>query len=307
MSIRSYTQLMEQASNWQAQTTVTPQGNSVSYAFWNMAQPAQGHVLIIPGRNERFLKYTEVAGEWAARGIQTLCVSPNPDVSNFTRYMDEFQHVFNSIWLPHVKNDFAIVQGHSTGAHIAARALSTGQSHIKGAEALIMSAPLAGMNYRVPHIPDSVAAAVTSIMGTLMPNAYALGQKAYDRSLWQFEGNRWTSDEGRYGMMMDIAEHAPQHAPHGAKWGWVLAAQRSCAAFDRDLPKLKIPQLLLATPNDRAVNGDAQGKFKLAERVDFPESGHEIFMERDEIRAKAWQHIDRFVAQLRHNRAPHAA
>ena len=303
MSIRTHAQLMEQASNWHAHTDITPQGNKVSYAFWNMAQP-KGHVLIVPGRNERVLKYTEVASEWAERGIQTLCISPEPDIRNFDRYLDEFNHVFRTIWLPHVKNDFAIVQSHSTGAHTAARALATGESHIKGAECLIMSAPLAGMNYRVPFVPDAVAAGITTLMGTLAPGKFALGQKAYDRSLWLFEGNRWTSDRERFDLMLDMADKNPEHAPHGAKWGWVLAAQRSCTQLDRAIPNLNLPQLLLATPNDRAVSGPAQGKFTHAQRVYFPESGHEIFMERDEIRAKAWRAIDDFVLGIRQNRAP---
>lgn len=306
MSIRSFTQLMEQVGHWQTHSDVTPQGNKVSFAFWEMAQPPAGYVLIVPGRNERPLKYTEVAGEWAQRGMQVLCLSPEPDIRSFTRYLDEFHHVFRRIWLPHVKDGLALVQGHSTGAHTAARALAIGESRIRGAEGLIMTAPLAGMNYRVPYIPDCMAAAVTSLMGTLKPNDYALGQKAYERRLCPFAGNRWTGDEARYEMLLDLADHHPENAPHGAKWGWVLAAQRSCKQLARDLPKLKLPHLLLATPNDRAVSGPAQSLFAHATRVDFPESAHEIFMERDEIRTKAWQHMDSFVAQLRRNRGPAA-
>lgn len=302
MAIRTYAELEEQSKHWRHNTAPLPEGGRTSFAFWQVTQP-RGHVLIVPGRNEVAKKYTEVASEWADRGMQTLCISPNPNTNDFKSYMTEFRYVFDQVWLPQVGNDFAIVQGHSTGAQIAARSLATGYSHVEGADGLIMSAPLAGMNYRVPAVPDRIAALVTTLMGTFTPDKYALGQKPYDRNQWKFEGNRWTSDQHRYQWMQDMFDHNPEFAPHGAKWGWVLAAQRSCALFDRALDRLQLPQLLLATPNDRAVNGPAQLKFKRATRVDFPESGHEIFMENDTIREKAWKAIDDFTFRIRQNKA----
>lgn len=301
MTISSYAQLEQQAKHWQADTATLASGQKVSFAFWDAAQP-NGHVLIVPGRNERALKYTEVASEWADRGYSSLCISPNPDTSNFQSYIDEFNHVFKQVWLPRVKDSFAIVQGHSTGAHTAARCLATGHRHIKGAEGLIMSAPLAGMNYRVPLVPDSVAAAIVELVGRAAPEKYALGQKPYRREDHPFEGNRWTSDPVRYGWMQDMYDHHPEFAPHGAKWGWVQAAQRSCNLLERVIDRLELPQLLLATPNDRAVSGAAQNRFVRASKLEFPDSGHEIFMERDIIRNQAWAAIDDFTFKLRQNR-----
>lgn len=303
MAIRTYAQLEEQSRHWQPDSARLSSGRQVSWAFWHVANP-RGHVLIVPGRNEVPMKYTEVASEWADRGYASLCLSPDVNTSNFQTYLDEFNHVFKNVWLPHVKDDFAIVQGHSTGAHTAARALATGKARIKGAEALIMSSVLAGMNYRVPFVPDFVAAAITATMGTLKPDEYALGQKRYQPDLWPFEGNRWTSDRERYQWMLDMFAHHPEYAPHGAKWGWVKAAQDSCKELDRVIDKLALPQLQLRTPNDRAVSGPAQEKFTRASHVDFPDSGHEIFMERDPIRKRAWDAIDDFVFRIRQNRSP---
>lgn len=302
MAIRTYAELAEQSKNWQHDSAPLQSGARASFAFWQVSQP-RGHVLIVPGRNERPMKYTEVASEWADRGIQALCLSPEPEITDFKNYLDEFNHVFHNVWLPHVKDEFALVQGHSTGAQTAARCLATGHRNIKGADALIMSAPFAGMNYRVPYIPNAVAAMVTSFMGTWSPHEFALGQKAYDRDKWQFEGNRWTSDKERYQWMQDMFDHHPEFAPHGAKWGWVLAAQRSCTLLERVIDKLAIPHLVLATPNDRAVDGPSQRKFTQATRVDFPDSGHEIFMERDEIRNRAWTAMDDFIFKVRQNKS----
>lgn len=303
MGITTYAQLEEQAKHWRHEMAGLANNRAVSFAFWDVAQP-RGHVLIVPGRNERALKYTEVASEWADRGISTLCLSPNPEIESFQNYIDEFQYVFDQVWKPRVKGQFALVQGHSTGAHTAARCLATGYRHVEGADGFIMSAPLAGMNYRVPYVPDPVAATVVGFMGAWSPDNYALGQKAYSRDQWPFDGNRWTSSRERYQWMLDMFDAHPEHAPHGAKWGWVLAAQRSCNLLDRVIDKLELPQLLLATPNDRAVSGPAQSKFTRATRVDFPDSGHEIFMERDSIRNRAWAAIDDFVFKLRQNPAP---
>lgn len=305
MAIRTYDELNEQARHWQPDSARMPNGNTVKWAFWEVAQP-RGFVFINPGRNERYRKYTEVASEWADRGIASLCLSPEPDIQNFQNYLDEFGHVFKNVWLPLVKDDFAIVQGHSTGAHTAARSLATGYRHIKGAEGLIMSAPLAGINYRQKFIPDCVSATVTDFMGKWSPDKYALGQEPFNRtsSKWQFEGNRWTSDPDRFAWMMEMAQREPDSAPNGAKWGWILAAQRSCNLLDRAIDKLELPQLLLHTPDDRAVSGPAQLKFARASRVDFPDSQHEIFMERDVIRNAAWKAVDDFVFRLRQNRSP---
>lgn len=305
MAIHTYAQLEEQARHWQPDSATLTNGQQVSWAFWHVAEP-RGHVLIVPGRNEVPMKYTEVAGEWAERGFTTLCLKPVPDVRDFKTYIDEFGHVFRNVWLAHVKDKFAIVQGHSTGAHIAARYLATGHTHHKGAEGLIMSAPLAGLNYRQKFLPDRVSSAVVDFMGRHRPDGYALGQEAYDRAnpKWQFEGNRWTSNPERYQWMLDMFDHHLKYAPHGAKWGWVRAAQNSCEMLDDAIDNLKIPQLLLHTPNDRAVSGPAQLKFTRAERVDFPDSRHEIFMERDVIRNAAWKAVDDFVFRLRQNRPP---
>ena len=302
MSIKNYSTLSQLAHNWRHFNADT--GSAENFSVWNgyfdpSCQPGpgrhlNGHVLIVPGRNEHAIKYTEVADEWASRGFRAVCINPNHDVTSFDSYKDEFNSIFNGPWqfLTKGHNKPAIIQAHSTGAHVAARCLATGNAEIEGADALIMSAPLVALS-PVPLLPPRLMFGIITAMGKVAPQKFAS-----DVDEWNFNKNTQTSDPDRYRLMQDIALNHPTIAPRGAKWGWVSAAQRSCRALESEIPKLQLPHLLLATPNDKVVSGVAQDKFVKAQRLRLPESRHEVFMEQDRIRGLAWQAIDGFLEDV---------
>lgn len=304
MSVRTYEALNELSANWY-NVTSTQANQPVDYSLWrSSSRPLQGRVLLMPGRNEGALKYTEVAHEWSSRGFRVSCLRPNHDVHNFSSYENEFAFAYRLMLdLKQVDGLPAFVMGHSTGAHVAAKYLA--MSAKKGEtmpNGLILSAPLAALK-PVPGLPAAAMSAIIATMGKMVPQKFASKPEG-----WVFERNVLTSDAGRYTLMRDIANHHPELAPKGAKWGWVAAAQQSCSGLKKDLHHLTLPHLLLATPNDQVVSAKAQDLFTGADRFDLPESRHEVMMEQDRIRALAWKSIDGFVEKVmaaREKTGPH--
>lgn len=303
MSLTTYADLLAAAQNWQPASVLAPDGVAVSAAFWTMAQP-RGSVLIIPGRNESWMKYTHVAADLAAMGLQSLCYTPRKHVRDFATYDGELGAVFNQLWLPQIGNNPAFVLAHSTGANLALRRVATGESCIHGVDGLMVSAPLVGMNYRQKYLPDFVSAGLTALMGKFKPDEYALGQKPYSRTDMVFANNRYTSDENRFALMLDLFDAHAESRPDGVRWGWAAAAQRACRDLQGRLDQIKLPLLVLQTPHDQSVSGPAQSWLPASDHLILPHSRHEIFMEQPEIYNAAMAKIDDFTRQVGQRRAP---
>lgn len=303
--------------NWQINDLAMRDGLPLRTAFWKVAAPAQGYVLMLPGLGEFIEKRSLRAAEWATRGYQALTFDWRyqggsgralPDeplkchIDSFDTYLDDLKEVWNRLWLPHVGNKFSLLDGHSTGSHLALRFLARAQPQ-HGADLLIALSPL--VDIKTPSfLPPPLARMIIALAGAATPTRYALGQP--DKR--SFETNYITSDRDSYEWWSALKAARPEFVTEGVTWGWVAAQMRSSIALKAELPAIKTPTLALLTTEDPHTNGKSQlwlqQKLPHCTAIDFPDSMHEIYMERPSIRERAWAAIDQHLFTYKQSLPP---
>jgi len=310
MTNATYPELKKKMANWEITHLSLRDGAQLRYGVWKPAAPAQGHVLLVPGRTEFIEKYTEEAGEWAQRGYQAYCfdlrgqggstrqVPQASHIDSFETYVRDLREFWDKVWLPNLNGKPGIVEAHSTGAQIALRLLAS-LPPSPAAQALIVTAPMVDMN--TSHIPKpltpAMAGRIINAMGRLRPTSYALGQGPHQRDA--FAGNPHTRDERRHQEWQDMQDDLVHLTNGGPTWGWVRAAKRARHDLLTALPALKVPTLVLATPDDRVVDARAQYLIPATRRLDFPGEGHELLRAPDAVRAQLWAAKDSFISDIR--------
>lgn len=311
MTVMTAATLLDRAASWQFDHLPLHDGWQLRWAFWKAAQPVRGHVLMLPGLGEVIEKRTLRAEEWAERGYQAVSFDwrgqggsgrlvPNQPrkchIDSFDTYVDDLREVWQKLWLPRLGKGLAIVDGHSTGTHLALRFLAREQP-TQGADLLIAMSPL--VDIKTPAcLPVPLARAIVAVAARLAPTSYALGQPSH----YSFENNYITSDRESFDWWEGLKAARPDLVTDGVTWGWVGAQLRSSRALKAGLGRVRTPVLALLTTNDPHTDGASQkclpDRLPDCTTVDFSDSRHEIYMEKPEIRARAWQAIDRKLANL---------
>jgi len=110
-----------------------------------------------------------------------------------------------------------------------------------------------------------------------------------------------TSDRARFQRTQDFLKTHPDLRTFGPTWGWVAAADRSIAHFTVQgfAENISTPALIMGAGRDRIVISEAARRF--AARMPacvyqtIENAGHEILMERDELRSQFWRAFDAFI------------
>ena len=123
---------------------------------------------------------------------------------------------------------------------------------------------------------------------------------------WQeepFLENALTTDKVRFNRTFKFLSQFPDLGIRGVTVGWLKHALKRTNDFkllDWSLV-IKKPLLLLDATNDKLVNSSINrkllGQSGLTTIISM-ESQHEIMMEKDEIRKKAWDAIDQFLSPV---------
>ena len=147
-----------------------------------------------------------------------------------------------------------------------------------------------------------VALLVALVNALGLSRAFLIGQRHRPMGVADFHRNPLTSDLQRWRRDSAVLEQAPLLGVGGATFGWLKAARKAIAGFDRLGPgtRLTAPVMIVAAGRDRVVSNTAI--VALSQRVPgiartvIAESLHEILSERDEIRAQFWAILDSFFA-----------
>lgn len=276
-------------------------------------QTTRGHVLILPGWGEWIEKYDEMAGEWVQRGYHvTILEWRGQGLSS--RFMAKGE----ASWIPSfdvlVKDlqDFFVAQiadetlplllfGHSMGAHLALRWCMEYPASQKTFKKLILASVMQGLITKpFPLAMTKLIVAAANLFG--MGKAYAPGQAQFDQSEQYFPKNVLTHDEARFNRMMQQLRDRPELKVGGMSFGQVGAALRSVAKLEGALGKNppQLATLMLIPQDDPLVKSSAMrevaGQIPYCQTVEFPDARHELFMEQDSIRKKAWEAVEVFIA-----------
>jgi lysophospholipase len=279
-------------------------------ARWAPPSPI-GTVVVLSGRGEFIEKYFEVVGELLTRGFAVVAMdwrgqggSDRPlgnarkgHVDDFSQFKSDLDALVAGIAEPKCPRPW-IGLAHSMGAAVLLGALGAGRCPF---ERLALTSPMIavkGVNHR-----GAAAALVAALNSLGMGGAFAPGSGGQTQWLASFEGNVFTSDEGRFARVAKLVAACPDLRLGGPTIGWTHAAFRHMSRLDKSrFPRAALPPILIvAAGADRVTDTSATIRFAsrlgAARLVVIDGAEHEILIERDVLRAKFWAAFDQFVAR----------
>jgi lysophospholipase len=284
-------------------------GARLRVALFGAQGPAQGSVVLSPGRTEPIEKYFEVIGRLRARGFtvlahdwrgQGLSARALPDrlkghaqglepfVADYALMLDQMATELPQPW---------ISVAHSMGAGLVMLALSGGEKRLAGA---MFTAPMIGLN-AVRVLPKAAGLIARTAARCGLAGAYVQRHDPFGQA---FQGNVLTHDETRYERYMAQLKACPDLALGGPTWGWLDYALSAGAILSRPqaAQAVRAPFSIVAAGEDRLVLSASAERFARAAPdgrfVEVPGAFHEIMMERDDIRAVFWQEFDALVQRV---------
>lgn len=275
---------------------------------------ARAHIVIVHGFGERSEKFAELAYDFFAAGLNVYIFdqrgfgrSSRLHSENAGVYVDQFASYAVDL---KILLDKVVKADESTAtlpvlifAHSMGGAVSTvfAQLYPELPRALILSAPM--HEPRLMGVPHGIAAGLASLLDMLgWGQSYAFGQKAPRQQLFAKAATQSWPRWNHYISFVSRPEEAPR-ATGGATFHWLREALRTTATFeDAELvKKIKAPILIFQATDDGYVDNEAQVRFcSLAPRCTLqavPLSKHEIYREKDTVRAPYLEKILAFIDQ----------
>jgi lysophospholipase len=286
-----------------------PDGAKLRWGHLPAAAPCVECVMV-GGFSECIEKYFETTADLAARGLSVWCLDwrgqggsqrprrlpsrPRPrrynrdakDLAMFTRQ------------LPPVRRPRLLI-AHSMGGAIALLCL---RQYPGLFDAAILSAPMLGI--RTGRIPRTVARCITSAARVSgLGLCFIPGARRWrpDR-IPSPEGSRISSDPVRCRLQYEWFSARARLRVDEPTYGWLDQAFRLVARISRPefLAAIDTPILLASAGIEAFVEPEAHRRAARllpdCTLVEFPDSKHEPFLERDPIRNRWLDAIDRFVA-----------
>jgi len=261
---------------------------------------AKGVIVVVNGNTESWLKYGELfydlyrqgfsitSYDHRGQGLSPHLGSVNPQIvqiDDFGLYAADLNAFVKQEIVPK-KFAPAYLLAHSMGGGVALDYLEHYTSPFR---AVVLSAPMIRIN-TAPY-PEALARVTAAFFhGLGLGGHYVIGK--HDRNPKEpFDGNKLTSSHMRWNAMQSVWNNHPEAVTGGPSNDWVAGAIARTSVIREDLPKIKNRILILQAGRDQFVmNPDqeiAQTKIAGTRLVKFPDSQHEILMERDPIRDKA--------------------
>jgi lysophospholipase len=307
-------------------------GGWMRYGIWRPDGPPRGSLVLLNGRAEYLEKYEAVARSWAARGFLVFGMdwrgqglssrflpdgTPQQASLRQRGYLRDYAVLLADldVFLERVVLAQAVpplvLFGHSMGGHLALRhLLDRGSGPFAAA---VLSAPMTDIRNRPRWVSPALAriaarSAVLSGCGT----AYVPGQRDYDPAREAFRTNPVTSDPEIWAVHHRWYRAVPDLVLGGVTFAWLDASFRSIDRLRRPGPegRIELPMLVMVPGRDCLVPPESQAALGARHAhcriVRHEDALHEILMEREEIRRRAWADIDAFLAEVLAEREPAA-
>jgi lysophospholipase len=287
----------------------TPDRLRLRFATWRpTVRRMAGTVLLVQGRSEFIEKYFETIVALRRRGFHVVAFDVRgqggsdrmlPDrgkghVDDFLEYVSDIDTISAGVMAELPRPHFAIA--HSMGAAAMLLSLDRGASQF---DRVVLLSPLAGLTQlRAPMLASAAAAALDFVaLGTW----YVPGGGPTPLSTLPFAGNKLSSDPRRYGRIADILKAAPSLGIGDPTVRWTQAMFQTFQRFKaRDFGRnIVTPSLMLIAGADPLCSADDAEALALRLRgcqpVVIPGAKHELLLESDGIRNRAFAAIDAFI------------
>jgi lysophospholipase len=271
----------------------------------------RGAVIVVNGRNETFVKYSEVIDELSNLGFSVYTMDhrgqgfsgrqlEDPQkghVDTYDDYIADFDHFIKNVVnaKPHrVK----LVVAHSMGGTIS---LLYELRHPGSFSGIVMSAPMLGFSTSPwPFFLVPPMLALYEVLG--LERSYVVGGGKFDLEPYSPD-NILTSDEAHYTQNYQLMLDYPQTQLGAPTCAWVKKSLEAIKEIQDGAGKFKLPLLILQAEDDRVVNNCAEDSFcrEVGENcrlVVMPGPQHEILMEKPVIRENAEKLIADFLLRL---------
>jgi lysophospholipase len=278
-------------------------------ARWAPSSPI-GTVAVLGGRGEFMEKYFEVIAELLTRGFAVAAMdwrgqggsdralrnARKGHIDDFSQFESDLDALVTEVLERECPRPW-IGLSHSMGAAVLLGA--AGSRHSPFARLALTSPMIAvkGVNHR-----GWVRVVVAALDRLGMGAAFAPGSGGENQWVASFEGNVFTSDEGRFARVANLVATCPDLRLGGPTIGWTHAAFRHMSRLDHSrFPRTALPPILIVAAGADRVT-DTSATMRLASRVGVARvvviegAQDEILIERDVLRAKFWSAFDEFVA-----------
>lgn len=264
-------------------------------------------VVVFPGWSESYSKYLEViydlyqlgytvfAYDHRGQGFSDHLVLANNNISHvdkFQDYVEDVDFFMKTVVLPEVKEKPYLL-AHSMGATISLLYLQKHQEYFKAAA---FSSPMLQINTK-PY-PSLVASGLLKILKLFgKKESYAPGKGDYDPDA-KFEDNIVTHSLPRFQMAKMMNFIYPETILGGPSVNWVNESMKTTHGLRNAGAEFKLPMLIFQASADVIVRTKRQNK--LCERAPncrieiFEGAHHEILMEKDQHRKRAFTEIAMF-------------
>ena len=235
--------------------------------------------------------------DWRGQGLSSrmLCNRYKGFIDSYDTYLKDLHMFMRHIVYAQARLPLFFL-AHSMGGHIALRYL---HDHPKKIEKAVLVSPM--IDVVTPPFPKWLVRLMVDIaMRAGFEGAYIMGSGDYDQQA-KFEGNRLTSDLGRFMSEKDTIGKNPDLALGGITYGWLSATFESIDTLNRPgyVEKISTPILIVSAGDDRIVSLSAHkhinDRLENCNHMEIPGARHEILMETDTLRASFWNIFDSFA------------
>lgn len=281
------------------------QGMKLKY-FFEVKPENRKNLIIVPGRTEPAIKYAELIYDlrhWnhnififdhqgQGESDRLLKDHHKGHVIRFTDYVRDFELFIDQVVKPHGASDFYLI-AHSMGAAISVRFMEKNPDFFEKA---VLSAPMFELNTK-PY-SEQVARYFSGLLILARRGThYAPDRGPYIPEEDTFEVNEVTHSPVRFEASKYLFTRFPHLAVGGPTSRWVNQSLKGTRNIDGIASKIETPILLLQAGMDLIVKPRRQDAFCKKAHCQFklyPESHHEILMEKDSIRDQALTDIAAF-------------
>ncbi len=284
-------------------------GVALRFARWDVAEPANGTVCVLPGRGEKIEKYFETVENLRSRGF---CVAAldwrgqggsgrllrdpvKGHVGSFDDYQLDLEIFMREVVVPYCPAPhFALA--HSMGA-----AILLDNARLGGAwfERQFLVAPMLQIALiRQPRVARATARCLSAMWLDRFGVPARRGAYAADPP---FAGNRLSSDPVRYARNVGISRAHPELDVGVPTVGWIRAAfdVMDRLAEPATARAIRQPLLIVGAGADRVVSTRAIEHFGArliaGAHIVIPGARHELLQERDLYREQLLAAFDAFI------------
>ncbi|MCK3658168.1 hydrolase [Pasteurellaceae bacterium Pebbles2] len=276
----------------------------LAYRHLTHTTPSEKLIILVNGRAENILKWTEPAYEFYQQGYDVLVFdhrgqgysdrllkdTEKGHLDEFRFYADDMAKIIENCTAVRAYSQQQIV-AHSLGSLIASYYLANFDHQIKSA---VFSSPFFGVPLKHP-VRDEILLSLMILLG--QGERYVFGKSHYQPV--NLHKNDLSLCKTRMRLMNIINQKHTEIHLGGPTFRWVHLCLQAIKKLPKILPRIETPVLILEAEQEKIVDNKNLAKFTAllpqGKLIKIPHAKHEILFEQDQRRAMALAEIQRFL------------